>query len=110
MPVTLAGETLFNNLGFKVDSFNLQQPAYYTKLNELLKSIPVDTWKAYLRVHTLENYASVLSSDFVNAQFAYNKTLTGQQEMKPRWERIYRSTDNHLGFALGEDLCKKIFS
>ena len=109
MPV-IGWKTLFTNLDFKVDSFNLQQPAYYTKLNELLKSVPVDTWKTYLRVHTLQNWAGVLSSDFVKAQFAYNKTLSGQQQMKPRWERMYRSTDNNLGFALGQIYVKQYFT
>ncbi len=108
MPV-IGWRTLFNNLDFKVDSFNLQQPAYYTKLNELLKSVPVDTWKTYLRVHTLQNRAGVLSSDFVKAQFAYDKTLNGQQQMKPRWERMCRSTDNNLGFALGKIYVKEYF-
>lgn len=109
MPV-IGWRILFNNLDFKVDSFNLQQPAYYTKLNELLKSVPVNTWKTYLRVHTLQNRAAVLSSDFVKAQFEYDKTLSGQQQMKPRWERMYRSTDNHLGFALGQIYVKKYFT
>ncbi len=52
MPV-IGWKTLFNNLGFKVDSLNMQQPGYYIKLNALLKNIPVDTWKTYLRCHTL---------------------------------------------------------
>jgi putative endopeptidase len=109
MPV-IGWKTLFDNLDFKVDSLNLQQPAYYTKLNELLKSIPVDTWKLYLRSHTLQKWAGALSSDFVNAQFAYGKTLSGQQQIKPRWERMYRSTDNHLGFDLGQIYVKKYFT
>ncbi|MEO8711337.1 MAG: M13 family metallopeptidase, partial [Parafilimonas sp.] len=109
MPV-IGWKTLFDNLGFKADSLNLQQPAYYTKLNELLKSIPADTWKPYLRSQTLQKWASALSSDFVNAQFNYSKTLSGQQQLKPRWERIYRSTDNHLGFDLGQIYVKEYFT
>ena len=101
---------LFTNLGFKADSANIQQPAYYTKLNTLLTTIPVNTWKAYLRCHTLRRRASALSSDFVTAQFEYNKALTGQEEIKPRWERMYRSTDVNLGFALGQVYVKKYFT
>ena len=52
MPV-IGWKTLFDNLGFNTDSFNIQQPAYYAKLNDLFKTMPVDTWKAYLRFHTL---------------------------------------------------------
>ncbi len=103
-------KTLFTNLGFKADSANIQQPAYYTKLNTLLTTIPVNTWKAYLRCHTLKRRASALSSDFVTAQFEYNKALTGQEEIKPRWERMYQSTDANLGFALGQVYVKKYFT
>jgi putative endopeptidase len=103
-------DTLFSDLGFKVDSLNLQQPAYYTKLNELLKSVPIDTWRAYLRLHTLENDAFHLSSEFVNAQFNYRKALSGEQELKPRWERMYWVTDSHLGFALGKIYVKEYFT
>ena len=109
MPV-IGWKTLFNNLGFKADSFNIQQPAYYAKLNDLLKTIPVDTWKAYLRSHTIMRRAAALSSSFVNAQFDYNKVLTGQQKIKPRWERMYRATDGNLGFALGKIYVKEYFS
>ena len=108
MPV-IAWKTLFNNLSFKVDSLNISQPAYYTKLNELLKNISIDTWKTYLRCHTLQNWSGVSSSDFEKAAFDYNKTLSGQQQMKPRWERIYRATDNNLGFALGKIYAKEYF-
>ncbi len=103
-------DTLFSNLGFKVDSVNLQQPAYYTRLNELLKSVPIDTWKAYLRVHTLQNNAFHLSSEFVNVQFEYSKVLSGTEELKPRWERMYWATDSHLGFALGKIYVKQYFT
>ena len=76
----------------------------------LLKSTPVDTWKAYLRFHTLEDAASALSSDFVNAQFKYGSSLSGRTKIKPRWERMYRSTDANLGDALGELYVKKYFT
>lgn len=101
---TLAG------MGMQVDSVNVQQPGYYAKLNELLKSAPIDTWKAYLRVHTIGNYANALSSPFVMASFEfYNKALSGQSEIKPRWDRMVRSTDGNLGEALGQLYVERYF-
>ena len=88
----------------------LGQPAYYAKLNELLKTAPVDAWKAYLRFHSLNDAASALSSDFVNAQFTYGSALSGRKKLKPRWERMYRATDANLGDALGELYVKKYFT
>ncbi|MEP7256365.1 MAG: M13 family metallopeptidase [Ferruginibacter sp.] len=110
MPV-IGWAALLNNLSVHADSINVSQPAYYQKLNDLLKTVPVDTWKTYLRFHTLSNAAPVLSSDFVNANFEYSgKSLSGQQQMKERWERVYRFTDGTLGEALGQLYVKKYFT
>ena len=98
-------------LQINTDSVNVGQPGYYTKLNELLKTVPVDTWKTYLHFHTINVSASALSSAFVNARFNYvGKALNGQQEIKPRWERIYGATDANLGDALGELYVNKYFT
>ncbi|MFZ1798964.1 MAG: M13 family metallopeptidase [Chitinophagaceae bacterium] len=102
---TLAG------LGMNTDSVNVQQPEFYAKLNELLKTTPIDTWKDYLRAHTLSNYANALSSPFVQASFDfYNKALSGQSEMKPRWDKMVRSTDGNLGEALGQLYVERYFT
>lgn len=101
---------VLNQLGIKTDSVNVGQPAFYTKLNELLRSAPLDSWKQYLRFNLLNDAATALSSDFVNTKFNYGKTLSGQQELKPRWQRITSSTDNNLGEALGQLYVKKYFS
>lgn len=106
----LGWSTLFTNIGFKVDSVNVQQPSYYSKLNELLTAVPVDTWKAYLRFHVLDDAANALSSKFVDAKFEYGRALTGRSKIKPRWERMYQATDANLGEALGELYVKKYFT
>ncbi len=99
------------NIGVKTDSLNVGQPAYYTKLNGLLKSVPMDTWKAYYGFHVVDDAAPYLSSSFVNARFDYiGKALSGQQKIKPRWERIYAVVDNNLGEALGQLYVKKYFT
>jgi putative endopeptidase len=102
--------SLLGAMGMKVDSVDVGQPAYYTKLNALLKTTPIDTWKAYYSFHVTDDAAPALSSAFVNARFNYVKTLSGQKEMKPRWERIYRAVDANLGDALGELYVKRYFT
>jgi putative endopeptidase len=37
------------------------QPAYYEKLNTLLKTIPMANWKLYLKANAIEGYATDLS-------------------------------------------------
>lgn len=104
-------KTLLNNLRVTTDSVNISQPAYYKKLNQLMQSVPIGTWKAYLRAHSIDNVSPYLSSDFQKANFEYyGKALYGQQQQKPRWERVYGTIDGNLGEALGELYVKKYFS
>jgi putative endopeptidase len=99
------------NLGIQTDSLNISQPAYYSKLDGLLKSVSIDVWKAYYKFHIMDDAAPYLSRAFVNARFDYSgKALSGQQKIKPRWERIYVVVDNNLGDALGQLYVKKYFT
>ncbi len=103
--------TLLPKLSVKADSVNVSQPGYYEKLNELLATVPVDSWKTYLRFHLIDNSAPVLSNAFVQANFDYTgRALAGRQQMKERWERMYRLTDANLGDGLGEVYVKKYFT
>ena len=96
--------------GVTADSLNVAQPAYYDKLNEMLKTVSINDWKLYLKARVLQKSAAALSSPFVDAQFEYSKVLTGAQKLKPRWERIYQSVDGNIGEALGQLYVKKYFT
>ncbi len=110
MPV-LNWPVLLNDLKIKADSLNISQPDYYAKLDELIATVPLATWKIYLQFHVLDNAAPYLSSPFVKASFNYNgKTLNGQKEMKERWEQVYGIIDENLGEALGELYVKEYFT
>ncbi len=110
MPV-LGWQTLLANLLVKTDSVNISQPGYYAKLNELLKTIPLASWKTYLRFHLIDNTANILSSSFMKAAFEYRgQTLSGQKQMKERWEQLYRMIDYKLGEALGQLYVQKYFT
>ncbi|HVT85965.1 MAG TPA: M13 family metallopeptidase [Chitinophagaceae bacterium] len=101
---------LLENLGAKTDSIDVGQPAYYDKLNALLRSIPVSDWKVYLKANTISNYANVLSKPFVDAQFEYTKVISGQAVQKSRGEIMASAVDGTLGMALGQLYVKKYFS
>ncbi len=101
---------LLANLGTKTDSIDLGQPAYYDSLNALLKTIPINNWKVYLKARSLERYADDLSKAFVDASFQYTKVLSGQAVQKSRGEKITSAIDNYLGEALGQLYVKKYFS
>lgn len=101
---------LLQQLSISTDSLNVQQPVFYVKVNALLSTVPVETWKKYLKFHIIAPSANALSNAFVTSIFNFSKAITGQQKIKPRWERIYRATDGNLGEALGQLYVKKYFT
>ena len=103
-------ETLLADLGANTDSIDMAQPAYYDKLNALLKSIPINDWKIYLKAGTLENYADALSTPFVDASFEFTKALSGQAKQKSRGQIMTENVDRLLGQALGQLYVKRYFN
>ncbi|HXS58032.1 MAG TPA: M13 family metallopeptidase [Hanamia sp.] len=103
-------QNVLGYLGAKTDSIDVAQPAYYDKLNALLKTIPINEWKIYLQASSISNYANVLSKPFVDAAFEFNKVLSGQAEQKSRGEIMANMVDRTLGQALGQLYVKKYFS
>ncbi|MCU0326864.1 MAG: M13 family metallopeptidase [Spirosomaceae bacterium] len=101
--------TYFKGLGINIDSLNMQQPAYYDRLNSLLTTTSIEDWKAYLRAKVLVSYADFLSKPFTSASFEYAKILTGQSAQKPRGEEITDAVDKSLGHGLAQLYVKKYF-
>ncbi|RAV97708.1 M13 family metallopeptidase [Pseudochryseolinea flava] len=101
---------LLENLSAKTETIDVAQPKYFEKLNALIKSIPVNDWKIYLKAFTLKNYADVLSKPFVDASFEFSKVLTGQAKQKTRKQVMTAGVDNWLGQALGQIYVKKHFN
>ena len=102
--------TLLADLDAKTDSIDMAQPGYYDRLNVLLKSIPINDWKIYLKAGTLENYATALSAPFVNASFEFAKALSGQAKQKSRGQIMTEDVDGLLGQALGQLYVKRYFN
>ena len=88
---------------------NVTQPKFLAQVDTELKATPLAQWKTYLEWHVLNAAANALSKPFVDENFAFNKTLTGAKEQKPRWKRCAESTDNQLGEALGRKYVEKYF-
>ena len=82
---------------------NVGQPDFFKGANKVFTTTSIDDWKDYFRWHLIHAAASDLSQEFVDEDFNfYGKTLTGAQQLKPRWKRVIASTDNSLGEALGK--------
>ena len=107
---TIGWSKMLKQLNLVADSVDVRQPAYYEKLNGMLKSEPVSDWKTYLKASSLVTYANVLSEPFENAAFAYEKVLLGQDKKLTRAQQMVSKVDNQLGFALGQLYVKKYFN
>ncbi len=101
---------LLSNLKISADTVDVQQPAYYDKLNTILNSVALADWKIYLKANTMASYANVLSQPFEMAAFEYNKVLRGQSVQNTRAQLMVRQVDRQLGFALGQLYVKKYFN
>ena len=92
------------------DSLNVEEPDFFRDLNTALKSTTLEDLKSYLVWHYVSSKADLLSNAFVSENFEfYGRTLTGSQELTPRWQRCTSSVDRNLGEALGQKYAEKAF-
>jgi endothelin-converting enzyme/putative endopeptidase len=89
---------------------NVTSPDFFKAMDAVLQKEDLASWKVYLRWHLAHANAAYLSSDFVNTDFDFfGKTLSGAQELEPRWKRCVSYTDNQLGEALGQAYVRRAF-
>ena len=101
----------FTDLGWSnPGSVDVGQPEFLKEVNIMLGTVPIETWKNYLRWRVVSNSANSLSSAFVAENFHFRGTImTGAKEMQPRWKRIRGGMDYLLGEAVGEVYVAKAF-
>ncbi len=87
----------------QIDSIVVGQPEFFSGLEKTLKGTDVEILKAYIKFHLISASASYLSSEIDNADFDfYGKTLSGQEEQRPRWKRVMDSEQSVMGMILGK--------
>ncbi|MDQ2864207.1 MAG: M13 family metallopeptidase, partial [Bacteroidota bacterium] len=101
---------LLNDYKIKgADSVVVNNPSFLKTFDSLLTNIPLNDWKTYLRWNVINSAAPYLSSPFVNADFEFNKVLTGQKAPTPRWQKISGLIDGMLGDLIGQLYVEKYF-
>ena len=89
---------------------NIYQPSFMKELSNMMKTVPVEDWKTFLRWQLINGTAAYLSKDFVDQNFDfYYRTLSGQEKMEPRWKLVLDVTSNSLGESIGQLYVKKYF-
>lgn len=88
----------------------VQTPSYFTAFAKVAQERPLEDWKLYLKVRTLQTTASLLPDAFVQAEFEYKgRALSGQAQIKPRWERGTRLVNGSIGEIVGKTYVAKHF-
>ena len=103
-------KNVLSRLMISSDTLLVSQPKYYEALNTLVKTEPIESWKAKLKFEALSDAAKSLSKSFRDARFDfYGKTLSGQKEQEERWKKMTATVDNGLGELLGKLYVDKYF-
>jgi predicted metalloendopeptidase len=100
----LAWERFFAGAGApELSRVNVATPRFFTALERLAATTRPATLRAYLTWHLLNWSSPSLPERFVAAKFDfYGRTLSGQQEIEPRWKRCVALTAGALSEAVGK--------
>ena len=103
---------ILTQLGYKKrpDSLVVSNPRFMVFIDSLLAATSLPDLKVYLQWNVMKGAAPYLSKAFVDANFAYNQSLTGQKEQTPRWQRMSGLIDGQLGDLLGQLYVDKYFN
>lgn len=104
-------DVYFTTLGLKdLQEINVAQLDAVKEAAALITKEDLNVLKHYLQWKVLDAAANYLSDAFVEEQFDfYGKTLSGKQEMQPRWKRAVSTVDGVLGEAVGQMYTEKYF-
>jgi putative endopeptidase len=88
----------------------VNQPDYVKAVNDIIARTPIATWREYITFKLLDDYADELPAAFQSARFEFRgKTLSGQQEMSPRWKRAVGLVEGAMGEAAGKLYVQQYF-
>src|SRR5580698_3279279 len=87
-----------------IETVNVTNPDYLKAVDELISSLPIDSWKSYFRWQILSGQAVALPKEFrTDAQ-------RGLEEWTPRWKQCTAITDEAFGEALAQEWVKRNFT
>jgi predicted metalloendopeptidase len=93
-----------------VQQLIIEQPSYFEALDDLLVSIPLQDWKAYLTFRVMDGRGYDLDDETAAIRFDYrSRTLYGQQEERPRWKRSISVVNDFVGEAVGKLYVEEYF-
>ena len=105
MAPSINWQKLMDDMGVdkKVDTLTVMQPAYMKAMDAFLKATPIEDLKTMMVWNTLDNSASMLTTEMEKANWEFfGKTLNGSKAMRPADERALGTVDGSVGEAIGQ--------
>lgn len=94
----------------QLNEINMGTLDYFAQLNPILTKNSIETIKAYLAWHVINDAAPYLSKGFYESSFNfYGKVLSGKESDKPRWKKVVETVDGALGEAVGQMYVERYF-
>jgi putative endopeptidase len=89
-------------IGITETTYVVSQPSFIEDFNGIWNDISLAQWKDYTSFKYVDSLAAYLNDDFVQASFEFNgRTLSGLEEIRPRWKRGVDTVDRALGEVVG---------
>lgn len=93
--------TFWDAAGFTgLNSIDVVSPPYITALGKLFEQTPVQDLEAYMRWQLLQDKSSTLDQAFIDEDFRFWSTLSGQESPPRRSWTCFNATLNSFGHAL----------
>ena len=94
----------------EVGKLVVSQPSSFENILEVINTADVEALRAYVAAHYIDAAASYLSEEFALASFEFfGKTMSGTQEIRPRWKRAMGVPNSILSEAVGQIYVAKYF-
>ena len=104
-------DNYFAAFGLKdIKKLVVSQPSSFTNILEVLNTADIAALRAYVAAHYINAASSYLSEEFALASFEFfGKTMSGTQEIRPRWKRAMSVPNSILSEAVGQMYVAKYF-
>ena len=104
-------DAYFKAMGVEnIDKLVVSQPSSFQNILDVLNSASLEELRAYTTAHYINAATSYLSEDFALASFEFfGKTMSGTEEIRPRWKRAMSVPNSILSEAVGQIYVAKYF-